>query len=67
MNAAARFVSWSAVPLGALLGGALGEAAGLRPTLVVCAVGSCLVAAWVALNLKAARKFRLSIPPVVPA
>jgi predicted MFS family arabinose efflux permease len=54
MNAATRLVSWGAIPLGALLGGGLGEAIGLRLTLVICAAGSMLVVAWVALALRAA-------------
>ena len=54
MNAATRLVSWGAIPLGALLGGALGEAIGLRQTLVTCAAGSTLVVAWVACALRAA-------------
>jgi predicted MFS family arabinose efflux permease len=41
MNASRRFVVWGTIPLGALLGGALGTAIGLRPTLVVGALGAC--------------------------
>ncbi len=37
VNAATRLVAWGALPLGALLGGALGDALGLRPTLVIAA------------------------------
>ena len=32
MNASMRFIVWGTIPLGALLGGGLGEALGLRPT-----------------------------------
>lgn len=39
MNASYRFFVTGAVPLGSLLGGALGEWIGLRPTLLVCALG----------------------------
>jgi hypothetical protein len=39
VNATTRLLAWSAVPLGALLGGALGEAIGLRPTLALSAGG----------------------------
>ncbi len=35
MNATMRFLTWSTMPIGALIGGALGSAIGLRPTLVV--------------------------------
>jgi MFS family permease len=39
MNATMRFVVWGALPLGSLLGGALGRVVGLRTTLWVSAVG----------------------------
>ena len=40
-------------PLGALVGGALGGAIGLRPTLVVAALGGGLLGAWGLLRLPA--------------
>jgi MFS family permease len=42
MNATMRFVVWGTLPIGALAGGALGGAIGLRPTLWVAAVGGLL-------------------------
>jgi MFS family permease len=42
MNASRRFVVWGTIPLGAILGGVLGTAIGLRPTLFVGALGACL-------------------------
>ncbi len=42
MNATMRFLVWGTIPLGSLAGGALGEWLGLRPTLVVGALGSLL-------------------------
>ena len=39
MNASYRFLTWGIVPVGALLGGYLGNAIGLRPTLFVAAAG----------------------------
>jgi MFS family permease len=39
MNASYRFVTWGIVPVGALAGGFLGNAIGLRPTLFVAAAG----------------------------
>ncbi len=42
MNASMRFLVWGSIPIGALLGGLLGEWIGLRPTLVVGAVGMLL-------------------------
>ena len=42
MNATFRFFIWGSIPVGAYLGGALGESIGLRETFVVAAVGSIL-------------------------
>jgi MFS family permease len=42
VNATMRFINWGAIPLGALLGGVLGEAIGLRPTLYLSVVGMSL-------------------------
>jgi MFS family permease len=42
MNATMRFVVWGTLPIGALAGGALGGAIGLRPTLWVAALGGLL-------------------------
>ena len=41
-NASRRFVVQSMIPLGALLGGALGTFIGLRPTIAIGAVGASL-------------------------
>jgi MFS family permease len=46
MNASYRFFTYGAIPLGALLGGFLGEAIGLRATLVVTALGLLLALLW---------------------
>ncbi len=46
-SASLTFVTQSAKPLGAFLGGALGEALGLRPTLWIAAAGGLGVLAWV--------------------
>jgi predicted MFS family arabinose efflux permease len=56
VNATTRLLPWSAVPLGALLGGALGATIGLRPTLVLSAGGSALVVAWVVYSLGRTRR-----------
>lgn len=50
MNASYRFVAWGTVPLGALLGGALGSTIGLRPTLFVAAAGVFSAALWIVLS-----------------
>jgi MFS family permease len=42
MNASRRFVVWGTIPLGALVGGALASAIGLRETLFVSAAGASL-------------------------
>jgi MFS family permease len=42
MNATMRFLVWGTMPLGALIGGALGSAIGVRHTLLVAAIGACL-------------------------
>jgi MFS family permease len=40
MNATMRFMVWGTIPVGAFLGGVLGNTIGLRPTLWVAAIGS---------------------------
>jgi MFS family permease len=47
MNASIRFLVWGTIPIGGLLGGALGELLGLRATLLVTAVGFVLAPLWV--------------------
>jgi len=47
MNATMRFLVWGTMPLGALLGGALGTWIGLRPTLWVSQIGEVLAVGWV--------------------
>ncbi|HET7726687.1 MAG TPA: MFS transporter [Candidatus Limnocylindrales bacterium] len=40
MNATMRFVVWGTIPIGSIVGGALGDAVGLRSTIWIGAVGS---------------------------
>lgn len=47
MNATIRFLVWGTIPLGGLLGGALGSWLGNRAALWACAVGACLAPIWV--------------------
>jgi MFS family permease len=47
MNATMRFLVWGTMPIGGLLGGALGSAIGVRPTLVITAAGGSLSFLWV--------------------
>ncbi len=42
MNATMRFIVWGTMPIGSFIGGALGGAIGLRPTLWVAAIGGSL-------------------------
>lgn len=42
LNASRRFVVWGTIPLGSLLGGALATWVGLRPTLLIAAIGACV-------------------------
>jgi hypothetical protein len=48
VNATLHVVERGVYPFGALAGGLLGEALGLRPTLLVAAAGIALGALWVA-------------------
>jgi hypothetical protein len=50
MNATINFISWGAVPFGGLLGGGLGELFGLRPTLLLAALGEILAVLWLLLS-----------------
>jgi len=47
MNASVRFIVWGTIPIGALLGGALGQVFGLWPTLVAMVLGEMTAPAWV--------------------
>lgn len=47
MNAAVRWIVWGTLPLGGLLGGALGSVLGIRAALVVGAAGSWAGGLWV--------------------
>jgi MFS family permease len=50
MNATMSFIAWGCVPLGGLLGGGLGEAIGLRPTLLLAALGEISAVLWLLLS-----------------
>ena len=47
MNAAVRWVVWGTIPLGGVLGGALGTVAGVRATLWIAFAGSWAAGWWV--------------------
>jgi MFS family permease len=65
MNASMRFIVWGTIPIGSLLGGWLGEAIGLWPTLVVAVVGQFIAPLWVLLS--PVRTLREQPQPVVEA
>jgi hypothetical protein len=46
MNATMRFIVWGVLPLGGLIGGALGGLIGLRATLLVGAIGQTAAVFW---------------------
>ncbi|MDP9295672.1 MAG: MFS transporter, partial [Actinomycetota bacterium] len=48
MNATMRFLVWGTLPIGSLIGGALGSAIGLRPTLWIAAAGAFVPPVFVA-------------------
>ena len=47
LNAAIRWIVWGTLPLGGVIGGALGSAAGIRTTLWIGAAGAWLSGLWV--------------------
>ncbi len=62
MNATIRFVAWGALPLGALAGGTLGTAIGLRPTLWIGALGQASAVGWLlASPLRSQRDFPAAV------
>ncbi|HEX6448866.1 MAG TPA: MFS transporter [Trebonia sp.] len=47
MNAAVRWIVWGTLPLGGLIGGALGTAVGVRPTVAIGVIGSWAAGFWI--------------------
>lgn len=50
MNSVMRFMVWGTIPLGTLVGGALGTWVGLRETIVIGAIGGGLAFLWLLLS-----------------
>jgi len=53
MNATMRFIVWGTMPIGAILGGALGSVIGLQPTIVIGALGGLI--AFIPVTLSSVR------------
>ncbi len=53
MNATMRFIVWGTMPIGAILGGALGSLIGLYPTIVIGAIGGLV--AFIPVTLSSVR------------
>jgi predicted MFS family arabinose efflux permease len=68
MNASMRFIVWGTIPLGALLGGALGQTFGLWPAIASMAIGGLLAPVWVLLSpVRALRSQPLPAEESAPA
>jgi len=50
LNATMQFLSWATTPLGALLGGWLAQVIGVRPTLLVAAIGLLFAIPWLLIS-----------------
>ena len=62
MNATMRFIVWGTIPLGAILGGALGSIIGLHATIIVGALGGLL--AFIPVTLSSVRHIVTMPEPV---
>ncbi|WP_239133928.1 MFS transporter [Rugosimonospora africana] len=46
VSASSRWITWGTLPLGGVVGGALGTALGVRPTLWIAVIGGCASGLW---------------------
>jgi MFS family permease len=68
MNAAMRWIVWGTIPLGGLLGGAVGQWVGLRPAMWIGAIGSAAAFLPVALtSVRSIREMPASVEEPTPA
>jgi MFS family permease len=68
MNAAMRWIVWGTIPLGTLLGGAIGQTVGLHAALWVGAIGGTPVFLWVLLSpVRSIREMPESLIEPTPA
>ncbi len=58
VHATSRTLTWGAIPIGAFVGGQLGEHAGLRPTMLISAAGTCAAALVAYAGVRAATRRR---------
>jgi len=64
MNATIRFLVWGTIPVGNVLGGALGASIGLRAAMVIGSAGTLLAVVPVALSpVRSLRTIEEAIPP----
>ena len=66
VNATVRFLVWGCIPIGGLLGGALGEAIGLGPTLVLGSLGMLASIVWALVSPVAGLRRQPSAPAGSP-
>jgi len=50
VTATMRFIGWGTLPIGSLIGGALGSTIGLRPTIGLAVVGTVVAVIWLVLS-----------------
>ena len=68
VNATMRFIAWSTIPIGSILGGVLGTVIGLHATIWVGAIGSLTVALPVVLStLRRVREMPSQAEEGIPA
>lgn len=67
VNATGRVIAFSSLPIGALIGGVLGDLIGLRPTLMVAAIGILLSVLWLVFSpVRTLQEQPAPLPDLVP-